>query len=69
MDPWLGFQDRTLGIEQRRSLKWVNISRVPDQEGPAAQTHWKDVISLGVPPELQDLSLRDPDNFLVGGLH
>ena len=37
-DRWLEFRDRALGIEQRRSLKWVNISGVPDQEGPAAQT-------------------------------
>ena len=68
-DPWLEFRDRALEIEQRRSLKWVNISGVPDQEGPAAQTRWKDVISLRVPPELQNLRLRDPDNFSVGGLH
>ena len=47
----------------------MNISGVPDQEGPAAQTHWKDVISLGVPLELQDLHLRDPDNFSAGSLH
>ena len=66
-DP-MEFRNRALEIEQRRSFNWVNISGVPDLGGLAALSDWKDVISSGVSPVLQNLRLRDPDNFLVGGL-
>ena len=66
-DP-MEFRNRALEIEQRRSFNWVNISGVPDLEGLAALSDWKDVISSGVSPVLQNLRLRYPDNFLVGGL-
>ena len=68
-DPWMEFRNCALEIEQRRSLKWVNISGVPDLEGLAALSDWKDVIWSGVSPVLQNLRLRDPNDFLVGGLH
>ena len=63
------FRNRALEIEQRRSFKWVNISGVAELEGLAALSDWKDVISSGVSPVLQNLRFRDPDNCLVGGLH
>ena len=56
--PWMEFRNRALEIEQRQWFKWVNISRVPDQEGLAALTDWKDVILSGVSPDLQNLRLR-----------
>ena len=67
--PWMEFRNRALEIELRRSFKWVNIFGIPDLDGLAALSHWKDVILSGVSPVLQNLRLRDPDNFLVGGLH
>ena len=69
LDPWMEFRNRALEIELRWSFKWVNISGVPDLEGLAALSDWKYVISSGVSPVLQNLRLRDPNNFLVGGLH
>ena len=68
-DPWIEFRNRALEIEQRRSFKWVNISGVAELEGLAALSDWKDVLSSGVSPVLQNLRFRDPDNCLVGGLH
>ena len=31
--------------------------------------NWREVLSSGVSPELEALKLKDPDHFLVGGLH
>ena len=51
-DPWMEFRNRALESELRRSFKRVNISGVPDLEGLAALSDWKDVISSGVSPVL-----------------
>ena len=59
------FRNQVKGIKPRLCTTWVDINGVPGQKGVTEAVNWRDVLSSGVPPELEALKL----NFLVDGLH
>ena len=66
------FRRKAKVIESRQSQvnqSWVDIDGVPGQEGRQTPVCWREVISMGVVPDLHILKLRDPQNFSVGGVH
>ena len=50
-------------------VSWVNIQGVPDQDGSCYLNKWESIFLSESVPDLQSIRLRDPDTFVVGGLH
>ena len=64
------FVEQVISLQPRVSQSWVSVDGVSDCEGKQQlQVHWKDVLMSGVEPPLGTLRLRDPDEFIAGGLH
>ena len=64
------FVEQVISLQPRVSQSWVSVAGVSDWEGKQQlQVHWKDVLMSGVEPPLGTLRLRDPDEFIAGGLH
>ena len=63
------FVEQVISLQPRVSQSWVSVDGVSDWEGKQQlQVHWKDVLMSGVKPPLGMLRLRDPDEFITGGL-
>ena len=59
-----------MSLQPRIFQAWVNVDGVSDWEGTQElKVHWKDVLMSGVEPQLGTLRLRDPNEFIAGGLH
>ena len=64
------FVEHVMSLQPRISQAWVNVDGVSDLEGTQElKVHWKDVLMSGVEPQLGTLRLRDPNEFIAGGLH
>ena len=47
----------------------VGINGIPIQEEKQLTSSWEDVLHSEGKPDLQSIRLRDPDQFVAGGLH
>ena len=64
------FVEQVVSFQPRVSQSWVSVDGVFDWgEKQQLQVHWKDVLMSGVEPRLGTLRLRDPVEFIAGGLH
>ena len=64
------FVKQVISLQPRISQSWVSVDGVSDWEGKQElKVHWKDVLMSGVEPQLGMWRLRDPYEFIAGGLH
>ena len=60
------FVEQVISLQPRVSHSWVSVDGVSDWGGEAAVTG---TLEGCVEPPLGTLRLRDPDEFIAGGLH
>jgi len=64
------FSKQAMSLQPRTSQSWVNIDGAPDREGGRKfNVDWRDVLISEVVPQLETIKLRNPDEFMAGGLH
>ena len=64
------FVKQVISLQPRISQSWVSVDGVSNWEGKQElKVHWKDVFMSGVEPQLGTWRLRDPYEFIAGGLH
>ena len=64
------FVEQVISLQSSISQSWVSVDGFSDWEGKQElKVYWKDVLMSGVEPQLGTLRLRDPDEFIAGGLH
>ena len=56
-------------MQPRTTESWVNMNGVPDREGKLNTVNWRDVLLSEVVPDLEGIRLRNPDEFVAGGIH
>ena len=55
-------------MDSRTCENWVDINGIPIQEEKQLTSGWEDVLYSEEKPDLQNICLRDPDQFVAGGL-
>lgn len=53
----------------KTSENWVDINGIPIQEEKQLIGSWEDVLHSEEKPDLQNIRLRAPDQFVADGLH
>ena len=56
-------------MDPRTCENWVDINGIPIQEEKQLTSGWEDGLYSEEKPDLQNIRLRDPDQFVAGGLH
>lgn len=63
------FASQLASLDFRTCENWVDINGIPIQEEKQLTSGWEDVLYSEEKPDLQNICLRDPDQFVAGGLH
>ena len=56
-------------VQIRQQVSWVNVNGVPAQEGKTTLPSISEILKREEPPDLLLLRIRDPNNFVAGGIH
>ena len=63
------FASQLASLDSRTCENWVDINGIPIQEEKQLTSGWEDIPYSEEKPDLQNICLRDPDQFVAGGLH
>lgn len=63
------FASQLASLDSRTCENWVDINGIPIQEEKQLTSGWEDVLYSKEKPDQQNICLRDPDQFVAGGLH